>query len=380
MKNSKNVALFYPWFHLYGGGELFAEYTANKLSEKYTIDLYFYKKKNKIHPKINLSKKIKLISIKSKNPLIDYLCSHVMLFAQTYLIFFFNSRINKHYRFAYSLGGEFFSNIKTYQYLHICIYSLNIFEYKNFGISNLFKKILRFLVVLICRIYLGINRKKFFNVTTFSNSFWSLKQAKKTYELKKHKVFYPCFKIPNLNIENFIKFKKRKNDFVILGRVSQDKNIVDGIKVFFELKKTIPDAKLHVIGPIDKIYMKKIKNRFDLNKSIKFYGLIKMKIRDKILRNCKYGLNFFYSEHFGRNILEMQKCGIIAFARNKGGVKELLFNKHQKYNNYVDLIKKINKVNNNDLLKKKLFLINHKVLKKRLSSSDYDQELFQSLI
>ena len=57
MKNSKNVALFYPWFHLYGGGELFAEYTANKLSEKYTIDLYFYKKKNKIHPKINLSKK-----------------------------------------------------------------------------------------------------------------------------------------------------------------------------------------------------------------------------------------------------------------------------------------------------------------------------------
>ena len=34
MKNKKNVALFYPWLHLYGGGEVFAEYTTNKLSKK----------------------------------------------------------------------------------------------------------------------------------------------------------------------------------------------------------------------------------------------------------------------------------------------------------------------------------------------------------
>ena len=30
----KSIALFYPWLNLYGGGEVFAEYTANKLSSK----------------------------------------------------------------------------------------------------------------------------------------------------------------------------------------------------------------------------------------------------------------------------------------------------------------------------------------------------------
>jgi len=373
----KSIALFYPWLNLYGGGEVFAEYTANKLSSKKKIDFYYYGKK-KIHPKLNFDKKVNLIPISSRNILIDFMCSNIMLFAQTYLIFFFNKKVTKDYLFVYSLGGEFFSKFKTFQYLHICIFSLNIFEYKNFGIKSFLKKIARFLVVLICRIILKINKNKFYNVITFSNSKWSFYRAKKTYNIKKHKVFYPNFKVPNLYQQSFENFEKRRNNFVILGRVSADKNIIDAFKLLKKLKSFIPDAFFHIIGPIDQKYFIKIKKNYSLH-SVKFYGLISKSKRDFLLKTSKYGLNFFYSEHFGRNVLEMQKCGVIVFARNRGGVRELLFNKNQKYDNYKDLIDNIKKIHFHQGLRNKIYMLNQKILKNQFTSEQFDRELLDFL-
>ena len=217
----------------------------------------------------------------------------------------------------------------------------------------MYKKLARFAVVLICRLLLQINRKKFYNVVTFSNSKWSYFRARNTYNIKKHKVFYPCFKVPKSYKQSFYSYEKRKDNFVILGRVSSDKNIIDAIKIFKKFQKKIPNLFLNIIGPIDKIYYLKIKKKFDL-KAIKFHGLISLSKRDKILKKSKYGLNLFYSEHFGRNVLEMQKCGIIVFARNKGGVRELLFNPNQKYENYQDLLEKFEKIYYNKKLRKKI--------------------------
>ena len=302
-----------------------------------------------------------------------------MLFAQTFLIFFFNKKINKNYSLVYSLGGEFYSKFKTYQYLHICIFSLNIFEYKNFGLSKIYKKLARFAVVLICRLLLKINRKKFYNVVTFSNSKWSYLRVKNTYNIKKHKVFYPCFKVPILYNQSFLRYEKRKDNFVILGRVSSDKNIIDAIKIFRKLQKKIPNLFLNIIGPIDKIYYLKIKNKFDL-KAIKFHGLISLSKRDKILKKSKYGLNLFYSEHFGRNVLEMQKFGVIALARNKGGVRELLFNNNQKYENYEDLIEKFKKIYYNKKLRNKIYTNNQIILKEKFTDKNFNSELLKNII
>ena len=379
MNKKKKIALFYPWLHLYGGGEVFAEDTANKLSTKNKIDFYYYESKKKIHSKLKFKKEITLIPINSSNFVIDFFCSRIMLFAQTYLIFFFNKKINKNYSLVYSLGGEFYSKFKTYQYLHICIFSLNIFEYKNFGLSKIYKKLARFLVVLICRLLIKINRKKFYNVITFSNSKWSYFRARNTYNIKKHKVFYPCFKVPKLYKQSFLRYEKRKDNLVILGRVSADKNIIDSIKIFKKLQKKIPDLFLNIIGPIDRIYYKKIKKDFDL-KAIKFHGLISLSKRDKILKKSKYGLNLFYSEHFGRNVLEMQKCGVIVMARNKGGVRELLFNHNQKYENYQDLVEKFKKIYYNDKLRNKIYTKNQIILNEKFTDKKFNSELFKNII
>ena len=180
LRSNKLIAIIYPWLNLYGGGEVFLEYCNNLLSKEYSTELFFYNNKKNIHKKIKLTKKTKLISVESKNYFIDYLCSNFMIFAQAYLIYYFNKYNNKSYRVVYSASGEFYSKFKTIQYIHICIFSINIFEFKNFGLSNQLKKIGRLIAAILCRLVLGINKKKFKNVITLTNSRWSLERLSKT--------------------------------------------------------------------------------------------------------------------------------------------------------------------------------------------------------
>jgi glycosyltransferase involved in cell wall biosynthesis len=367
----KKIAITFPWLNLYGGGEVFCEYCSNLLSNYYLVDLIVYDNGKKKHDKLKFKKTINIIYIQSKNSIINFFCSKFMIFSQVYIIYYFNY-INKiQYNFVYSSGGEFFSKFRTYQYIHMCIFSNNFFEYKNFGLNNNFKKLIRLLFVVTSRFILRINKNTFKEVFTMTNSNWSLERIKKNYEIKKKIVIYPTFKIPKFYKVTYEQFNSRSNDFVLLGRVSADKKIIDGINIFIKINKVIPESKLHIIGPIDIKY----KNSFDTdifkNKNIIFHGLLSLKDRDKILRKSKFGLNFFYSEHFGRNVLEMQKMGMIVFARNEGGVREILFSKYQKYLNYNDLIGKFYKVFFSPKLQKKILTQNHKYLMNNFSDKDF---------
>ena len=103
-------------------------------------------------------KSVNLIYIKSKNQIINLFCSKFMIFAQAYIIYYFNFINKNKYYFVYSSGGEFFSKFRTFQYIHMCIFSNNIFEYKNFGLDSIFKKVIRFLFVISSRFILTINK------------------------------------------------------------------------------------------------------------------------------------------------------------------------------------------------------------------------------
>ena len=375
MKNK--IALVFPWLNLYGGGEVFCEYTANLLIKKYEIDLYVYNNEKNQNKKLDFNKRIKIKKIKSRSFFVHYFCSRFMIFAHTYLIFYFNNINKEKYKFILSTIGEFFSKTKTIQYIHMCIFSKNIFEYKNFGLTSPFKMVVRFIFVIFSRFLLGLNKKKFFNVITLTNSKWSLQRLKKTYLIKVKKVVYPTFKVPSLVNNSYSKFSKRPNNFVILGRVSEDKRIIDGLKIFNEIKKSIRNAKLHIIGPIDINYFKKIQKFINSN-SIIFHGLINLRKRNKILLNSKYGLNFFHSEHFGRNVLEMQKLGMIVFARNAGGVREIIFNRNQLYNNSFDLIKKIKLIHFNKDKILKIIHNNKKNLKQNFSDKIFQKNFLSN--
>ena len=378
LKSNKLIAIIYPWLNLYGGGEVFLEYCNNLLLKKYNTELYFYNNNKKIHKKIRFNKKTKFISVRSKNYFINFLCCKFMIFAQAYLIYFFNKYNKKNYKIVYSASGEFFSKFKTIQYIHIFIFFINIFEFKNFGLSSIFKKIGRLIAAVLCRIALGINKKKFKNVYTLTNSKWSLQRLSKTYDIKYKKVLYPTFKIPKFQKMSLKKFNNRKNNFVILGRVTEDKNILEAIIFFNSIKNQIRNAQLHIIGPIDKNYLKKIKLEIKDKKKIYFHGLVSLRRRDYLLKNSKYGLNFFNSEHFGRGTLEMQKLGMIVFAKNAGGVKEILLSKIQKFENHIDLNNNVLKTHFNDKVKQNILTKNAKKFKFSLTDRQFSKNFISN--
>ena len=360
----KKIAFTFPHLYEFGGGEIFCEYLSNYLIKYYNIDLYYYKSHG-INKKIKFDKKIRVISVESDNRIINFFCKNYIFIAHLYLLYILQS---KKYYFVFSGAGEFFHTNKCFQYIHHPFYSMNISHYLSLGLKkkNFVKILLRFLISLGVRKFF-INYNKYSKTITFVNSKFIQKRFLNIYKNNKAKIIYPTFKIPNVIKESLFKYEKRENDFVILGRVSKDKNTVDAAKFFlnFNNKNRILNlGKLHIIGPIEKSLKKEVKKLNFENDNLCFHGYLSMKKRNRILKKSKYGLHFFVGEHFGRSILEMQKFGIIVFCHNSGGAMEIVSNKLQKFKSIIDLENNIKIVLKNISERKKIKkMINKKIQK-----------------
>ncbi len=360
----KKIAFTFPHLYEFGGGEIFCEYLSNYLIKYYNIDLYYYKSHG-INKKIKFDKKIRVISVESDNRIINFFCKNYIFIAHLYLLYILQS---KKYYFVFSGAGEFFHTNKCFQYIHHPFYSMNISHYLSLGLKkkNFVKILLRFLISLVVRKFF-INYNKYSKTITFVNSKFIQKRFLNIYKNNKAKIIYPTFKIPNVIKESLFKYEKRENDFVILGRVSKDKNTVDAAKFFlnFNNKNRILNlGKLHIIGPIEKSLKKEVKKLNFENDNLCFHGYLSMKKRNRILKKSKYGLHFFVGEHFGRSILEMQKFGIIVFCHNSGGAMEIVSNKLQKFKSIIDLENNIKIVLKNISERKKIKkMINKKIQK-----------------
>jgi len=368
----KKIAFTFPHLYSFGGGEIFCEYLTNYLINFYELDLYYYKS-GVINKKLKFNKKIKILGIRSTNFFIDILCKNYIFLAQLYLLFFLQK---KKYHFIFSGAGEFFHKNKFFQYIHHPFYSLNVFHYLSLGLKkkNFIKLFLRFLVSLLARLIILYNQNKYKKTISIVNSKFIYNRFKKIYKnnLFKPYLVFPTFKIPHTIKEKFHKFEKRKNDFVILGRVSEDKNTLEAVNFFLEFKKKNKNLNLgtlHIIGPIEKKLINQIKLKKLDNSDCIFHGYLSLKKRNIILKKAKYGFHFFIGEHFGRSILEMQKFGLIVFCHNSGGAMEIVANSFQKFKTKYELSKKIKLVAQNSHLRKK---IKKMIDKKIYKFSDYN--------
>ena len=359
----KKIAFPFPHLHKFGGGEIFCEYLTNFLKSYFDVDLYYYKS-FQINKKIKFDKKINLIPVQSKNLILNYLCKNYIFIGHLYILFYLQ---NKNYNFVFSGAGEFFHSSKCFQYIHHPFYSLNIFHYLSLGLkkTDIIKIFLRFIISIIARLIFFINNKKYSKTITVVNSKFIQKRFQQIYKYNIARIVYPTFKIPRDFKENFSRYEKRYNDFVVLGRVSRDKNTLDAVNFFLDFKKNnsyLKFSKIHIIGPIDKNLREKIEEIKKENKDCLFHGYLNLRKRDKILRESKFGLHFFVGEHFGRSVLEMQKFGIIVFCHKSGGAMEIIPSNLQKFNSIIELKKNIKIILKDPTKRKKIKkMINKKI-------------------
>jgi glycosyltransferase involved in cell wall biosynthesis len=134
-----------------------------------------------------------------------------------------------------------------------------------------------------------------------------------------------------------------KSNFVFMGALVEYKGFHVLAKVWIQILKEIPEAKLHVIGsgnlyndsqsdglftPTTRKYEKKFikyiqeKKVFD---SIIFYGKVG-KEKNEILKKCTFGIfnPLCKEETFGLTILEMQQHSICVIAGKSSGTYELI--------------------------------------------------------
>lgn len=368
----KKIAFTFPHMHNFGGGEVFCEYIINFLCKKYQVDLYFYKN-NYINKNLKINSKVNIYPLKSENFFFDFFFRRYIFLAQLYIIFALK---DKNYNLVFSGAGEFAHRSRCIQYIHHPFYSLNPKHYFALGLkkSNLFKILQRLIISLFARVFLYLKRSYFYKNLTLTNSNFIRKRILKIYPKLNSKILYPTFKIvKNLKIHS-VNYEKRKNDFVILGRVSKDKNTLKALNFFKNLKKKNPESKigkLHIIGPIDKNLKKKLFKIIKKEKDCRFYEYLELKKRDKILKKSKYGLHFCIEEHFGRSVLEMQKNGLIVFCHNSGGAMEIIGNSWQKYFHLHELENKIIKVMSSIRLREKIRIDINKKIKR------YNDEYFK---
>ena len=382
----KKIAITFPHLHEFGGGEVFCEHVCNLLIKTYNIDLYYYENVA-INKKISFNKKVKLVGVKSKNIVVNFFCKRFIFLSQIYLMYILNNKYNdKSYKFIFSSAGEFFSkNYKVYQYIHHPFYSLSPKHYLAIGTKKyeIHKIILRFLISLFVRIYFLINNKYYSKNVSLLNSKWTQKRFFSIYN-KKSKLIYPTFKIPKQEKLNFSKFLKRKNNFIILGRVGSDKKTFEAIKLFVKIKKQNKDLnlnKLLIIGPIKKNIKRQVKYYEDLySDHIEFLGHITYIKRDNVLKNNKYGLHMCEEEHFGRSLLEMNKKGMICFTHNSGGSVEIITNNLLKFKMIYEFEFNLRKIILNHKIQKKILENNIKMNKEKFTSKKFNQKIIKYLI
>lgn len=381
----KKIAITFPHLHEFGGGEIFCEYVSNLLISSYKIDLYYYQN-GLINKNINLNKKINLLGIKSKNIFINFFCKKFIFLSQLYLIYILNTKFNnKSYKFIFSAAGEFISKYyRVYQYIHHPFYSLNPKHYLAIGTKKyeIHKFVLRFLVSICVRIYFLINNQFYSKNKSILNSKWTQKRFFNIYK-KKSKLIYPTFNIPEQEKLDFSKFSKRKNNFIILGRVGSDKKTFEAAKLFIKIKHLNKDLKLNkllVIGPIKKNIQRKVKHYKKMYfRDIEFLGHVSYSKRNKFLKNNKYGIHLCEEEHFGRSLLEMNKKGMICFTHNSGGSVEIINNNLLKFKKIYEFESNLRKIILNNKIQKQILENNYKMFKTKFTSKKFDKKIIEYL-
>ena len=160
---------------------------------------------------------------------------------------------------------------------------------------------------------------------TLVNSDWTGPEVYRRYGIKA-KTLYP----PVHGVADVVPWEKRRNGFVSIGRISDEKRLEVIIEILHKVRAEGNDVSLNIIGTIgtrkfDRDYFSEIQRRIAGNKDwiILHENPSREEIVDLIPQH-RYGIHGNVEEHFGIAVAEMVQAGCIPFVPNNGGQVEIV--------------------------------------------------------
>lgn len=168
----------------------------------------------------------------------------------------------------------------------------------------------------------GMDRRLPGRATVRANSGWTADVVEQIYGLRPA-VLYP----PVAAIEDPLPFEEREPGVVTLGRIAPDKHMLRTIRIVEAVRERGHDVHLHVVGtaaPQYRSYCRRVRAAAADRPWVALETDVPRARIDELLRTHRYAINGKHDEHFGMAVAEFVAAGMVVFAPDGGGQREIL--------------------------------------------------------
>ena len=168
----------------------------------------------------------------------------------------------------------------------------------------------------------GPDRADLQNTALLANSAWTADTVETIYDVRPD-VLHP----PVDPVDGGLSWEQREKGILIVGRLAPDKRILDGISIIDQLRDRGHAVHLHIVGSAPRLYrpyVNRIESAAKQRSSVTLERDVSRERLEELLRTHRYGLNLKRDEHFGMSVAEYVAAGMIAFAPDGGGQREVL--------------------------------------------------------
>ncbi len=128
-------------------------------------------------------------------------------------------------------------------------------------------------------------------------------------------------------IEGETAWADREDGVVVLGRLAPDKRTLAALSVVDRVRERGHDLSVHVVGtaaPAYREYAQRVESAAADRPHATLHGAVSRDRLEALLTSTKYGLSAKPGEHFGMAVAEFVAAGMVAFAPDSGGQRDVL--------------------------------------------------------
>lgn len=160
------------------------------------------------------------------------------------------------------------------------------------------------------------------DATLLANSGWTASVVERLYGRRPAVLAPPVDPVPDP-----LPWDEREMGVVVLGRIAPDKRVLEAIEVVDRVRERGHALHLHVVGSAPaayRAYARRVERAAARRPYVRVERSVPRERVAELLRSHRYGLNAKLREHFGMAVAEFVAAGMVAFAPDDGGQREVL--------------------------------------------------------